>query len=124
MKSFQSANGLNPDGKFGGEVLDAFRYALKPVRSEKEYISISTRQNNDGLDTIRKGDLVLRWDSNFDGKNADREAYLAAPKDPARVAMVRNLQTLLNDAGSWPTVDPSGIFDAQTGMEIQIGGTY
>ena len=114
MKSFQSANGLNPDGKFGGEVLDAFRYALKPVRSEKEYISISTRQNNDGLDTIRKGETVLRWDSSFDGKNADREAYLAAPKDPVRVAMVRNLQALLNDAGAWPTVEPSGIFDAQT----------
>ncbi len=114
LKSFQEANGLNNDGKFGKDMLDAFRFAVRPVKSDQDFISISTRLRNDGLDSVRAGKEILRWDSNFDGKNADKEAYLASPKDAEQIARIRSLQNLLNDAGAWPTVDTTGIFDANT----------
>lgn len=114
LKRFQAANGLVTDGKFGAEMLEAFRLSIQPVSSSNEYISLSTRLRSDGLDNIRQGQTILRWESQFDGKEANREDYLNQPKDPERIAQIRNLQNLLNDAGAWPTLETTGIFDSQT----------
>lgn len=106
LRNFQTAHGLVPDGKFGTETLQSFKNALNRVETSAEFVERSASFEKDRLSAVRAGTVVLRWNGAA-GAAADQQ-------DPLKVAMVRDLQNLLNEAGSWPILAVNGIFDETT----------
>ncbi len=105
IRDLQAAHGLVQDRKFGSRTFETLKLALSSEISTEQYVEAGTRSFEDSLQSVRDGEVVLSA-----GTAADTVE---------QVTMVRELQNLLNEAGAWPALEETGVYNALTERAVR-----